>query len=429
MAINLYSKASVDSLLSPKLSISSLTNAAATTLNATAPTTDQVLSFDGTELKWATVSGGGGLTISDLSNGATSTLNATVPTTGQALTYDGTDLVWATVGGGSGTLTYSSPYIYDTATASNINVLDLTSGSLNASTVTGGNAQMDLVGLTLTASSGAVITFADGTTQSTAAVSGITDAPSDSKAYVRKDAAWLALVSDIPDFAWYDHPPAAYSTNVANSGVAAVASVNCHNLVTSASVANSRASVFTNKSTSFAGYVGQFYGNGAFAKYRLNWSKKIALFSAFNDAGNGIAANVDYWVAMGLPSGGAFVGTFTDKGIGIHINTTAANTAQIRIIYHDGTTQKASAWVNYNSVQSNNSFANNAWALYSDGTGTIKLFCYSNLQNGLVLTVNDGPTGIGSTNNNMNIGASILTGATPSSNTICMLQPRIYYGL
>lgn len=60
MAINLYSKASVDSLLFPKLSISSLTNAAATTLNATAPTTDQVLSFDGTELKWATVSGGGG---------------------------------------------------------------------------------------------------------------------------------------------------------------------------------------------------------------------------------------------------------------------------------------------------------------------------------------------------------------------------------
>lgn len=354
MALNLYSKESTDSLLGAKLSISSLSNAAATTLNGTAPTTGQVLSFDGTELKWATASGSG-LTISDLSNGATSTLNATVPTTGQALTYDGTDLVWATVG--------------------------------------------------------------------------ITDAPSDSKAYVRKDAAWLALVSDIPDFAWYDHPPAAYSTNVANSGVAAVASVNCHNLVTSATVANSRASVFTNKSTSFAGYVGQFYGNGAFAKYRLNWSKKIALFSAFNDAGNGIAANVDYWVAMGLPSGGAFVGTFTDKGIGIHINTTSANTARIRIIYHDGTTQKASAYVNYNSVQSNNNFANNGWALYSDGTGTIKLFCYSNLQNGLVLTVTDGPTGIGSTNNNMNIGASILTGATPSSNTICMLQPRIYYGL
>lgn len=43
--------------------------------------------------------GGGGLTISTLSNAATSTLNVTAPTTGQALTFDGTDLVWATVGG------------------------------------------------------------------------------------------------------------------------------------------------------------------------------------------------------------------------------------------------------------------------------------------------------------------------------------------
>ena len=47
---------------------------------------------------WAIATGGGGgLTISDLSNGATSTLDATAPTTGQALTYDGTDLIWATV--------------------------------------------------------------------------------------------------------------------------------------------------------------------------------------------------------------------------------------------------------------------------------------------------------------------------------------------
>ena len=46
--------------------------------------------------------GGGGLTISTLSNAATSTLNATAPTTGQALTFDGTDLVWATVSGGGG---------------------------------------------------------------------------------------------------------------------------------------------------------------------------------------------------------------------------------------------------------------------------------------------------------------------------------------
>jgi hypothetical protein len=264
-----------------------------------------------------------------------------------------------------------------------------------------------------------------------AVTSGIADAPSDSKAYVRKDAAWLALVSDIPDFAWYDHPNTAYSTVVVNGGVAAtsVYATNIHNLVTSASLANSRASMATSKSTSVTGYVGQFYGNGAFAKYRLNWSKKLALFSAFNDGGNGINANVDYYVGIGLPYPANFVGTLTDKGMGIHINTTAANTAQIRILYHDGTTAKASAYVNYNSSQANNNFANNSWALFSDGAGTIKLFCYSNLQNGLAITVTDGPTGVGSTNNNVNIGASILTGATASSNTICQLMPRVYYGL
>lgn len=54
-------------------------------------------------LGWAvSTGGGGGLTVSTLSNGATSTLNATAPTTGQALTFDGTELKWGTVGGGGG---------------------------------------------------------------------------------------------------------------------------------------------------------------------------------------------------------------------------------------------------------------------------------------------------------------------------------------
>lgn len=170
MAINLYSKASVDGLLSFKLSVGDLSNAATTVLNPTAPTTGQALTFDGSDLVWATVGGAGGLTISTLSNGATSTLNATAPTTGQALTFDGTDLVWATVGGGggSGTVTYSSPYLFDTVGSSNITAIDLGSGYLICNDVTGGNAKMDGFGLTLAAASGANIMFADGTTQSTA---------------------------------------------------------------------------------------------------------------------------------------------------------------------------------------------------------------------------------------------------------------------
>lgn len=59
-----------------------------------------VLQYNGTDLVWA-AGGGGGLTISSLSNGATSTLNATAPTTGQYLSFDGTELIWATPSGGA----------------------------------------------------------------------------------------------------------------------------------------------------------------------------------------------------------------------------------------------------------------------------------------------------------------------------------------
>jgi hypothetical protein len=396
---------------------------------------------------------GTGITFSDSTTQTTAGI-ADAPSDGS--TYGRNNGAWSVVsGGGSGTLTYSSPYIYDNAGAVNIDNLNLGSGTLTASIVDATSAKLDSTGLVLVPSSGAVITFPDTTTQSTAGMlssdnlSGladnstsrtnlglgtlavVNDAPSDTKAYVRKDGAWLALVADIPDFTWYDHPHTAWTTAVANSGVAAtsVYTTNIINLVTSTSVANSRASVYTSKSTSVAGYVPQFYGNVALGRYRMNWSRKIALSSTFNDGGNGINANVDYYAGIGLPYPANFVGTFTDKGIGININTTATNVGRIRIIYHDGSTQKASSWFDYNAVLTNNIWSNNAWTLYSDGAGTIKLFCYSNAQNGLVATVTDGPTGVGATNNNVNIGASILTGATASQNTICMIMPRVYYGL
>lgn len=58
-------------------------------------------------LAWSvSTGGGGGLTISSLSNAAATTLNSTAPTTGQALTFDGTELKWATVGGGGGSVAW-----------------------------------------------------------------------------------------------------------------------------------------------------------------------------------------------------------------------------------------------------------------------------------------------------------------------------------
>jgi hypothetical protein len=83
------------------LAADQLTAGVVATNPSTGPTTaGDVLQYNGTDLVWA--AGGGGLTISTLSNGATSTLNATAPTAGQVLSYDGTDLIWASGGGGGG---------------------------------------------------------------------------------------------------------------------------------------------------------------------------------------------------------------------------------------------------------------------------------------------------------------------------------------
>ena len=155
MPINLYSKDSVDDLLDEKLSISSLSNAATVTLNAGVPTAGQALTYDGTDLIWATVSGGG-LTISTLSNAATATLNAGVPSSGQALVFDGTDLAWqyptVTWGAISGTLSSQMDLQAE---------LDL-KAPLAAPSFTGG-ITVDVTG----------ITFSDSTVQTTAAVAGV----------------------------------------------------------------------------------------------------------------------------------------------------------------------------------------------------------------------------------------------------------------
>ena len=223
MAINLYSKASVDSLLTAKLSISSLTNAAATTLNATAPTTNQVLSFDGTQLKWATPAGGatwGSITGTLSSQSDLNTaLNARVSTAGDTmdnnailefndtytngslgLTGNAVTLTSSTAPGESGVLNYNQLVLTDSVSAMQVNPTGLVfpDSSVQSTAYTGGgtfvgdrlsiyagylyNEQtaanvtaLTLAGastvqaknLTLESGSGGVLTFSDGTTQST----------------------------------------------------------------------------------------------------------------------------------------------------------------------------------------------------------------------------------------------------------------------
>jgi len=137
MPVSLYSSASVDSLLSAKLSDAPIDGS----------------TYGRKDAAWEVISASG-LTISTLSNGATSTLNASVPSAEQVLVFDGTDLAWhyQTVLWGSigGTLSSQTDLQTELDNKANLSAPSFTSG-----------ISVDGTG----------ITFSDSTTQSSAGVS------------------------------------------------------------------------------------------------------------------------------------------------------------------------------------------------------------------------------------------------------------------
>ena len=232
-------------------------------------------------------------------------------------------------------------------------------------------------------------------------------------------------ISDLP---WEFIPTATWNTSIANGAQSLLSAGNQYVLLTSLTLANSRASIFTAKSNALNSYVPQFNGNTATAKSRLNFSRKMGLMIGLNDALNGIPANHNLYVVLGVDYTPAFVGTFTDKAIGFQIQTTAVDVARIRIIYHDGTVQKESAWLNIDKPAGWQMWTNFGFVLYANGTGKIELHAFTGTLQGLAISVTDGPVGAQTASNLVNIYVTHLGSATAAQGNFVVTQPRVVFG-
>ena len=154
----------------------------------------------------------------------------------------------------------------------------------------------------------------------------------------------------------------------------------------------------------------------------------MGLMIALNDAANDIPANHNLYVALGVDYTPAFVGTFTDKAIGFQIQTTAINTARVRIIYHDGTVQKESAWLSIAKPAGWLSWTNFGFVLYADGTGTIELHAFTGTLQGLAISVTDGPVGTQAGSSLVNVYVTHLSSATAAQGNFVVTQPRVVFG-
>ena len=230
------------------------------------------------------------------------------------------------------------------------------------------------------------------------------------------------------DLPWEFIPTAAWNTSTANGGLGVLSAGNLYVLQTSLTLANSRASLFTGKSNALNTFIPQFNGNASNAKTRLNFSRKMGLHIALNDGQNNIPANHNLYVVLGVDYTPAFVGTFTDKAIGFQVQTTAVNVARIRIIYHDGTIQKESAWVDITTPAGWLSWTNFGFVLYADGTGKIELHAFTGNLQGLAISVTDGPVGTQAATSLVNAYVTHLGSATAAQGTFVITQPRVVFG-
>lgn len=173
MAIDLYSKSATDTLLAAKLSISSLSNGAATNIDPTAPTNGQVLGYsDATSsLVWLSAGGGGSylpLAGGAMDTGAVITIANSTTDIRYGSDYIGLNLT-ASSGSTGATFDYNGISIFDGTNNSNINPTQmLVQDATQSTTIVPASVAVNngTTSMTMTATG---LTFPDSTTQSTAA--------------------------------------------------------------------------------------------------------------------------------------------------------------------------------------------------------------------------------------------------------------------
>jgi hypothetical protein len=125
---------------------------------------------------------------------------------------------------------------------------------------------------------------------------------------------------------------------------------------------------------------------------------------------------------------------FTSKGVGFEIGSRAAtqNEARIRLIYHDGTTYKTSAWNDFG-----NSNANYMYSFYfvNEGNGTITLTVgRTGFGDGIgarsagivTISANDAPTGTGGNTRHNVIWSCVNSSAAYTAGMRLMIAPVFY---
>jgi len=169
----------------------------------------------------------------------------------------------------------------------------------------------------------------------------------------------------------------------------------------------------------------------------INYDVKMEFAGNFRYDYNGNnAAEAVARFLVGAPGGATFADqdAFNSKGVGFEIASRGAtsNEAKIRLVYHDGTTYKTSAWSNFGNTDANFMYS---FYFVNEGNGTITLTVgrtgagegIGARSAGIVtISANDAPTGQGGNTRHNVIWTCVNSTAAYTSNLRILASPVFY---